>query len=142
MLKKLAAILFACALLIMPGTLHAQESDTLDTPDPDWQLVNTAEAGHTWELDRSVIMQRGTGRVAGYREMMPDKSYKLTLALFSQDHRMAPIMKLSVTADNTITDRWRAKEEEWTTIEAGTPLDKVYQAVWAAKVTQTLEPKK
>ncbi len=139
MLKKWMTLFFVCLTFLFSAPVLAEEPEL---PDPDWQVVASEEAGHTWDLDRSTIMKRGDGRVAGFRERMPDQSYKLTLALFMPDRRMAPIMKLSVTADHQVTERWRAEKEEWTAIEAGTPLDQVYAAVWKAEVTQTLAPKK
>ena len=144
MFKKWVLALAACALLFLPqpaGAETPQAAAAVDY-DSDWHLVTTEEAGHTWELDYAAIMQRGEGRVAGYRETRPDKTYQLTLALFMPDHRMAPIMRLSMKADNTITDRWRAKEEEWTVIQPDTPLARIFDAVWKAKITQTLTKKK
>ena len=83
-------------------------------------------------------MKRGEGRVAGFRKTQTDGSYALTLGLFMKDRRMAPIMKLSVTKDHEIKERWRAEKEEWVTIETGSALEKVYDAVWKAPVSETL----
>jgi hypothetical protein len=140
MLRNKIAALITGLLVFLCSMAGAQGQDEV-FPDNDWQVVDSSEAGHTWDLDRASLMQRGQGRVAGFRETMPDHSYKLTLALFMPDRRMAPIMKLSVTADNTITERWRAEKEEWVPIEKGTPLEKIYEAVWAAQVTQKVPAK-
>ena len=134
MKKTVISFLMAGLLLIgMPAL--AQEGDL---PDPEWQAVVTEQGGTRWDLDTATIMKRGEGRVAGFRKTQPDGSYGLTLGLFTKDRRMAPIMKLSVTKDHEIKERWRAEKEEWVTIEPGSVLEKIYDAVWKAPVSETL----
>lgn len=94
-------------LLLIGMPALAQEGDL---PDPEWQAVVTEQGGTRWDLDTATIMKRGEGRVAGFRKTQPDGSYALTLGLFTKDRRMAPIMKLSVTKDHEIKERWRAEK--------------------------------
>ena len=107
-MKKTVISFLMAGLLLIGMPALAQEGDL---PDPEWQAVVTEQGGTRWDL---------------------------TLGLFTKDRRMAPIMKLSVTKDHEIKERWRAEKEEWVTIEPGSVLEKIYDAVWKAPVSETL----